>query len=139
LKNKFSNIEEFLNQKEFKDTDSIFVKWEYRISENFPLYHKVNLPYKELYTKTVHKIHNGVYSTGVKSIFRYSNNIERVSLHHPIYKELYKPILKLGDNYQTIDDSISSISGSERIIDPNAITLVHYYYKSCDEYVEKNI
>ena len=137
LKNKFLNIEEFISQKQFKNTDVIFVKWEYRISEKFPLYHKVNLPYKELYTKTVHKVHNGNYFTGVKSIFRYSNNIKRVSLHFPFYKEGYKPILKFGDNYQTVNVFESSIRGHGKFINPNVVTLVHYFYKSCDEWVEK--
>ena len=137
LKNRFSNIEEFLTQKEFKNTDIVFVKWEYRIHENFPLYHKINLPYKELYTKTVHKIYKGVYFTGLKSIIRYSNNIKRVSIHFPFYKEGYKPTLKLGDNYRIVNKLSSSIRGSRKIIDPNAVTLVHYFYKSCDELVEK--
>ena len=138
LKNKFRSIHEFLSQKEFDDTDSIFVKWEYRISENFPLYHKIDGPYKEIYTKPVYRYINDKIVTGLKSIFRYSPNIERVSLHYPLFFDTYKPIIKFGDNYQKINIISSSVNETITEINNNNISLVHYYFKSCDEYVDKS-
>ena len=138
LDNQYKNIDGFLNDEHFNGIDAIQIKWQYMMSPNFPQYHYQNKSYKELYTKKNLRKVNKKYTTGLKSIFKYSKNIERISLHYPVFYKEYTPKFMLADSFKVINPYKSRITFDlKEEIYMNNTRLLHYHFKSLDEYVDK--
>lgn len=138
LDNQYKNIDEFLDDEHFKGVDVIQIKWQYMMSINFPQYHYQNKSYKELCPQKILRKSNDTYTVGLKSIFRSSKNIERVSIHHPGFYKEYTPKVMLADSFKIIDSCKAMIFFNiKEEIYMNNTKLLHYHYKSLDEYIDK--
>ena len=137
MDNKYKNIDEFLDDEHFKGVDVIQIKWQYMMSINFPQYHYQNKSYKELCPQKILRKSNDTYTVGLKSIFRSSKNIERVSSHHPGFYKEYTPKVMLADSFKIIDYKAMIFFNIKEEIYMNNTKLLHYHYKSLDEYIDK--
>ena len=139
LDDQYKNIDEFLDDKHFNEIDVIQIKWQYMMSLNTPpRYHYQNKSYKELYPKKILRKRNNKYSTGLKSIFKFSKNIERISLHYPVFYKEYIPKFILADSFKIINSYESQIIFNlKKEIYMNNTRLLHYHFKSLDEYIDK--
>lgn len=132
LDKKYKTINDFLNDPDYINCDCIKFKWQTMVTNDINyIYHYVDKPIQERF-----KIKYNFPTFGVKSLFKYSKYINRVSLHMPIYDNdfIYNAIL--ADSLTPIENYCSETSETLENIKSNNI-LLHYRYKSCDEYIDK--
>ena len=139
LDEKYNTINDLLNDPIFFNVDVIQFPWIFMISENLQ-YHYEDIPLRTRFNiKGIRSHNNKLDSTCIKSLFKTSDNIERVNLHYPFYKDNKNIICKYsnGKLNQNINELIYSYNAYDLQNIQNYIE--HYAYKSADEYVNKII
>ena len=139
LNNKYNTLNDFLNNPKFNEADVIQFPWIFMISENLEYNYKPEPVRSRFNIKGIRYNKDKFESSCIKSLFKTSDNIERVNLHYPVYKDNTNIlcIYSNGHKNENCNELIYQGDPIDLLFISNYIE--HYAYKSADEYIQKII